>query len=289
MAETQNESVYGKKIFFINPNYTFRSMVIPELRNKEYEVCIIENFRDAKNILRKNPGSILFINVDAHLSLFGWFIFIDDLKDDPVLKTIIVGVLSDRITDKEKQFFMERLSIPAGMHRNEGHTAKLTETFLDILEMHKAKGRRQYVRANCLSDHSSVLIWNENNKMHQVKLVDISVMGAAAVLPSANSNIVQEKMIVRGATLKIGTKQFIIDFIVYAIHQRGDKKLLITLFTPETVNGIKDSIQEYVYSQLHEHMLFSISGEKSDDRDYNQLGKSYHEASNSERKGGAAK
>ena len=154
---------------------------------------------------------------------------------------------------------------------------KIAEKIADILEMNNAKGRRQYVRANCLNDKSSVLFYTQNNLLHQLKLVDISIVGAAVKIES-NNDLPQINSVIRSATLKLGTRQFIVDFVVYAIHQRGDKQLMITLFVPETVSGFKSAIQEYIYEILQEQVMSEISNDKPDDKQYNQLGKSIAEA-----------
>ena len=84
MAE-ENRDLYGKKIYFVSPPYSIRNHVIPLLRNMEYEVYTIDNYRDLKNILRKNPYSVCLINLDSHLTTYGWYVFVDEFKDDEKL------------------------------------------------------------------------------------------------------------------------------------------------------------------------------------------------------------
>ncbi len=276
MAE-ENRDLYGKKIYFVSPPYTIRNHVIPLLRNMEYEVYIIDNYRDLKNLLRKNPYSVCFINLDAHLTTYGWYVFVEDFKDDERLKDVTVGFISERITAGEKEYFLKNLQLKAGIINPSGVMNKIAEKIADILEMNSAKGRRQYVRANCLNDKTAVLFYTQNNLLHQLKLVDISIVGAAVKLES-NDDLPQVNSVIRSATLKLGTRQFIIDFVVFAIHQRGDRQLMITLFVPETVGGSKPAIQEYIYDILQEQVMSEISNDKPDDKQYNQLGKSIAEA-----------
>ena len=277
MAE-QNQDLYGKKVFFINPNYTFKTTIIVDLRMMEYEVYIIDNYKDAKNILKKNPGSICFINIDSQLSIYGWYVFISDFEKDGILKDIIVGVISDRLLPNEKQLFLDRLKPRAGVMESSSDTKKIIGNIEDILKINNAKGRRQYVRANCLADRGAMLIWNEGNLVNQVKLVDISHMSAATLAPSIKNTVLEKNSLIRGATLKLGEKQFIINFIVYDIHKRGDKELLITLFTPETASGLKEPIMEYIYETLQAQMAASINGEYRDEMAYNQHGKAFADA-----------
>ena len=277
MAE-QNQELYGKKIFFLNPNYTFKTNIISELRLMEYEVLIIDRYNDAKNILRKNPNSICFINIDSQLSTYGWYIFLSDFEKDDALKTTIVGIISDRLAPHEKTFFLEKIKPRAGVMESSQDTSKIISSIEDILKINNAKGRRQYVRANCLSDRSAFLIWNDGNLVNQVKLVDISHVSAATLAPSIKNTKLEKNTLIRGATLKIGSKQFIINFIVYDIHTRGDKELLITLFTPDSAPGLREPIMEYIFEILQAQMAASLNGEKRDDTNYNQQGKAFAEA-----------
>ncbi len=263
MAE-QNQDLFGKKIFFLNPNYTFKTQVISELRMLEYEVYIIDNYRDAKNILRKNPNSICFVNIDSQLSTYGWYIFFSEFEKEDLLKGTVIGIISDRLTPIEKTFFLDKINPKAGVMEASADSKKIVENIEDILKINNAKGRRQYVRANCLSDKNSMLIFNDGNLINQLKLVDISHMSAATLAPAIRNTNLEKNTLIRGATLKLGSKQYIINFIVYDIHTRGDKELLITLFTPETVSGLKEPIMDYVFETLQTHLTASINGERRD-------------------------
>ena len=274
----ENRDLYGKKIYFLNPQYSIHNHVIPLLRDMEYEVYIVDHYRTLKNILRKNPYSVCFINIDGQLSVYGWYIFADDFKDDEQLKEVTLGFISDRISAGEKEYFLKNLDLKAGILNSSGVPAKIAEKIADILEMNHAKGRRQYVRANCLFDKAATIFWTQNNLLHQLKLVDISIVGAALKIDPGHSDIPEVNTVIRSATLKLGAKQFVIDFVIYAVHQRGDRQLMITLFVPDTVAGFKSAIQEYIYDIMQEEMMSQVSNDKPDDKQYNQLGKSIAEA-----------
>ena len=59
MAEVE-KSIYGRKVFFVNPSTSFEASVIGRLRLMEYEVYAIEDYRKVKPLLRKNADSICF-------------------------------------------------------------------------------------------------------------------------------------------------------------------------------------------------------------------------------------
>ncbi len=62
--EARENPVYGRKVFFINASFTIEQLAKGMLRDMEYETYIIEDLKQAKCILRKNPDSICLVNLD---------------------------------------------------------------------------------------------------------------------------------------------------------------------------------------------------------------------------------
>lgn len=270
MAENMNNLV-GRKVFFINPSYTIRNMVIPELRMREFEIYMLDDFSYLKNLLRHSPTAICLVCIDGKLSVYGWYALVESIKNDPDFANVTLGVLSDRLGDTERQLFLERLDLPAGAINTSETPTELTESISDILTFHSAKGRRQHVRVNCMMDKNASIIWLQEGRMYEMKMLDISVVGAALFIPPRFQNMVHEKTAIHNATLKIGKKQFVINFNVYGIHQKGPNMLMVTSFT-QMSPVIVDAIKEYVYEQQQVQLLASINGESADPTDYAELG-----------------
>lgn len=275
MAENTQNDLMGKKIFFINPTYPIRNYIVSALRNEELEVYVIDNYKLAKNSLIKNPGSLCFIHIDSELTLNGWLVFLEEFATDKDLKTITLGIFSDKVTDKEKAYIMEKINPQGGLHKAGTSPQKLLESVKETLVAAKAKGRRQYVRANCLNQKSSELFWTNDNTMVQMKLVDISTSSAATKVQKKDLDYIKsmEKSVIHGATLNMGGKQYLIDFLIYGVHQRGDSTLMVALFLQDSIKAIKDEIQDYVFDVLQKQLLESIELYAPDQKEYNKLGK----------------
>ena len=246
-------------------------MVIPELRMREFEIYIVDDFAYLKNLLRHSPTAICLVDIDGKLSVYGWYALVSSIKTAPAFAEVTLGVLSDRLGDTERNLFLEKLDLPAGAINTSENPTELADSISDILTFHNAKGRRQHVRANCMQDKNASIIWLQEGKMYEMKMLDISVVGAALFIPPRFQNIVREKTAIRNATLKIGKKQFVINFNVYGIHQKGGNMLMVTSFTqmPPTIT---DAIKEYVYDQQQAQLLNSINGESADTTDYAEQG-----------------
>ncbi|MCI5830896.1 MAG: hypothetical protein UHY90_07220 [Treponema sp.] len=271
MAE-QNESnleIFGRKIFFLNPAYPVKKEIIPKLQAQEYEVYTIENYKEAKPLLRKNPDSILFINLDAQLTVPGWFNYVRTFDREDILQTIKVVVMSERIKQSDINIFNKFAHLPYEVIEfNEGIEGVINQVQKIVLDLN-AKGKRQYVRANLSHDKDAALFWNYGSKMHHLKLLDISSIGMAVRCPAVLENqIIVKNFLLQDVTMRLGTKQVVVEAVIYGTKQTTEGPLWILLLLPSTAPAIKEEIRAYVSKTIEEKMLASINGERKDDEDY---------------------
>lgn len=270
-AEASKVDLFGRKIFFLNPAYSVRNEVITELQNEEYEVYIIESYRDAKNLLRLNENAILFINVDAQLAMNSWYNFIRTFEKEDVLSSIYIGIISERIRPADRELFLTTAQIPAGITMLDTDMKFITESILGVLKEANAKGRRQYVRANLSHDKEASLFWNHGTKMHQLKLLDISSVGMSVKVPPALSQIVGKNFILRDVTLRLGSKQIVIEAVVFAVKEIPDGIIWVLLLLPNTSTKTRSIIRQYVSETTQKIMMTVINNARPDDTAYDIL------------------
>ncbi|MBO4403978.1 MAG: hypothetical protein J5780_01440 [Treponema sp.] len=263
--------IFGRKIFFLNPTFSIRNDVIPSLQGKEYEVYVIDSYKDAKNILKSHRKSICFINVDAQLTMGAWFNFIKSFEEDEVLKTTFVGLISERLKGEDRSTFLNQASIPGGIISSEEPTTQITEEVEKLLETNHAKGKRQYVRASLAAEREANMFWMNGDKLIQMKLVDISSVGMSAFIPEAMAGLAHEKSILRNITLRLGPKQFVIDTVVLATKTCQGGALWIMLMLQNTPDHIRNTIRDFVSETNQKLMILSIEDKPSDKTDYNGL------------------
>ena len=269
MADEHHDNpIFGRKVFFLNPPYSVRKVVLGNLQEMEYEIYVIDDYKDAKNILRHYKDSICFINVDEQLTPEAWFNFVTSFEDDEILKTIFLGIITERLRKADKDQFMLKANIPAGLIPLNGRLDDITETFNGILEINGAKGRRQYVRAQCAKDPNAVLFYTVGGKMYQFKLLDISSVGTAAILPPQFKDLLQPNSVMRDITISLGTKQLVLSAAVFAIKENEKFLTLVLLFMKGTLSSTKSVIREYVFKTLSSDMINSITGESQDGENY---------------------
>ena len=271
MAE-QNESeldIFGRKIFFLNPAYPVKKEIMSRLQAQEYEVYTIESYREAKPLLRKNPNSLLFVNIDAQMTHAAWFNYIRTYDRDDILATIKICVISERIKASDVAIFNKFVNMVSDVIEfNEGIEG-VAKQIQKILDETNAKGKRQYVRANLTHDKDASLFWNHGSKMHQLKLLDLSSVGMAVKCPSVLENqIIAKNFLLQDVTMRLGPKQMVVEAVIYGIKSTPEGTLWILLLLPSTPPSIKEEIRTYVSKTIEEKMITSINGERKDDEDY---------------------
>ncbi len=273
MSETENtEEIFGRKIFFLNPAYSVKKDIVAKLQDNEFEVYIIDNYRDAKNLLRKNRNSILFINIDAQLSVGSWFNFIRSFEKEEILSTIYIAVITERLKQADSEVFEKHGNIEGGVIDFEQGIDAIAKKIDKILESTNAKGRRQYVRANLSYDKDASLFWNHGSKMHQLKLLDISSVGMAVKVPKVLENqIIAKNFLLQDVTMRLGTKQLLIQAVIFAVKQTAEGTIWILLLHPSTVHSTKLEIRHYVSKTIQERLMTTINNDHKDDIDYSQL------------------
>lgn len=266
-----DKSIYGRKIFFINPNVNFEEKVISRLRIMEYEVYSIEDIRTAKNILRLNPDSICFVLPNSGLTLNGWHNFLKTFDSEAKFNQLDVGIIMHTIQEDKARAFLAELKYEAGCFMLDQEPEELFHQITTALDKLGAKGLRKYVRADCISDRKAEIYWLKQNKMIKLKMIDISAAGIAATLSAAQQNEIFVNQIISGAYINMGKSQVSAPLKVTAIKTAGNNLLVVFMYGSETEPSAINTIRKYVGEMLKQKMKDSIASLPLDKTDYNNL------------------
>jgi PilZ domain. len=268
--ESRENPTFGRKVFFLNPVFSTRNVIINKLIEDEFEVYTIDDYRDAKNVLRAYPDSICFINIDDQLSHEQWLNFILSCETDQSLKSVLLGILSSRINRADHDHFMLKAAIPAGFIMMNERLEDITETIEGILNINGAKGRRQYVRANCSSDPDAILLVHIGTKVYKMHLLDISVVGAACILAPQYKDMFQTNSVIRDVFVTLANKNFTCSVAVYAIVVNPKYCKLVLLFMQGLPFAAKKLIRSYVTAKLQLGVNEIIKENVRDTEDYSK-------------------
>lgn len=283
MSEEENPKkenpVFGRKIFFIEPPPNVFPFVTNKLREMEYEVYTISNWRFARAILKNNPDAICFCNIDNQaMSARAWLNYIKSYNDDEALNTTIMGVLSSRARRADRENFLNNTVLDAGYIVTSVGNTELLDSIKSVLDINGAKGRRQYVRASTATNPMAQIVCEKNNQMFTMQLLDISSVGFACKVENSDSALFVKNSLLKNFTLRLNNKQIISSAVIFAIKPGNDFSTLVMLFLPNQLPQNKPAIQEFIAKTLELTTLGDISKGEEDMLDYEHYGAEEKEA-----------
>ena len=274
MSEENNEKpIFGRKIFFIAPPPNIFPFVTNKLRELEYEIYVIPDYKKAREILRKNPDSICFCNLDDQkLSVKSWLNYIKSYHDDDELKSTIMGVLSSRSRKNDRENFLMQPNLGAGYIVTSVGNTELVDSIKNILDVNGAKGRRQYVRANTANNPMAQIVCEKNNQMFTMQLQDISSVGFACRANNEDAPLFVKNSLLKDFTLRLEKKQITASAVIFATKPGDDFSILVMLFLPNQPAMNKPAIQEFIANTLEQTIIGDTQHIEDDQTDYEHYG-----------------
>lgn len=263
--------VKGRKVLFVNPPIYVEKYVQLELKQNEYEVYIIPDYKYAKHALRHFPDALCFIFIDDELSYDEWCNFIRSFQDEEVLKTIFVGLLSASITKPKMEKFIMTLSLPGGfILLNEFKGSALTEKITGILDLNGAKGIRKYVRLDCGKDETPINgYFATKSQLLQVSIINISSVGFVCYYPVSYGEILKNKSLVPSFSITLGRRSIVTPSVVFETKRLDANRLVsIMLFAKQVGEEDRKIIKNYIFEQLQERFEKLVFSAPPDIEDY---------------------
>lgn len=267
MAINENPAS-GRKIFFLYPTFSHRNVVIPSLRKQEYEIYIIDRYKDAKTILRTCPDAICYINIDTGMEPTQWVNFINSFQHEEALSSIMLGVISDRATTIIKNTFLLNTQLPGGFIDSRFLTEdELAAHLQSVFDINGCKGRRAYVRADCKDDLSAVLKLRGSSLI--MKLLDISTVALACLTTKEMGMQLQPGMMLRDAVIFFGERRLAINTAVQSV-KLGERHATVVLLFQGMISVNKLLIHEYMAERLQKNLLAIAAAAPADSTDYSR-------------------
>ena len=242
MAEKFEKGIFGRKVFFLYPTYSFQSDIMERLRTMEYEVYVINDYKNAKNTLKKNQGSILFINVDNFFSAVAWINFINSFAENEDLKDCSIGIISDKADRETIRLYEGCSGISSGIFRLSANSDENLQLIVKQLDKDNAKGRRQYV----------------------------SAVGIAVKIPLRQAGALKPGQLLKNISLMLKAKPMPINATVYAIKHGEEFNTGVFLIEKDTGKTALSTIRSYVAEKLQKRVEDQIFGMNPDREDYSR-------------------
>ena len=272
--ESRENPIFGRKVFFLNPPLQIENSVLSILKESEYEVYIIRDYRDAKPILAENKDAICFVNVDKQLEMDVWYNFIKSFKYDEKVSSIFLGVISSKIDLTYREKFLMDLKLPGGMILLDEPVNQTALKIEKILEINGAKGRRKYIRLVCKDLENVKGYITVGDKMFFIKINDISSVGFACTYDSAFESLLIKNSVFREVTLELGndvrTVSMSLPSVVYDKKNINGQNIAVMLFTKEVPSENRAEIRNFIFSVLEKQAEDFMKSFMKDMTDYSE-------------------
>lgn len=265
--EYRENPMFGRSVFFLNPPLSVENYVVDCLKEREYEVYVINDYRYAKPLLRTRENAICFIYVDDELSLDAWYNFIKSFETDPSLSSIFLGVLSVKTKLKDQEKFLMNLKLPGGFVILDKNLNKIADTIEGILKINGAKGVRKCLRLELKDNNDVNGYFAAGSLLYSFKLVDISSLGFAAMVPAKMASVFKKDSVINNVSITMGRYSFVCSVVIYNTKIVKNECLVVMLLHKETGVAIKRKIHDYIYDTLeirNKILLESLIGDLTD-------------------------
>lgn len=172
----------GRRVYFLYPPSVVEDSMIQFLITAQYEAAIIKDHRAVVPIIKKNPNSIIYCNLDAKGNEQELEKLIRHLVNTKDEHGCDVGVLSYNKDPALAEKYLMDIGVTVGYVTLKIGFEESAKIIIKTLEAAEARGRRQYVRVKVPEGKGSLSVQLERKKI-EGDLLDVSIVGIACRLP----------------------------------------------------------------------------------------------------------
>jgi hypothetical protein len=244
----------GKKVFLLYPHSVIQDEMLDTLIMSGYEVYVLRDHKRARLLLEKFPNSIMFINIDEHLSETEWEAYIREIISKTRTRDTRLGILSyNNDRDLMEKYLMD-IGIPCGFIQLKLGIKESTRIMHNALLANEAKGRRKCFRAIC-EEGTASLNYRDAGHVHYGKLLDISSAGFAARIENFQS--FPSNSLLKNLQLKLHGSLASADVVLMG-SRFDNQNIYIMLFSPNMTSNNRLIIHRYI-KQCLQHFIDNMA------------------------------
>jgi hypothetical protein len=243
-------------VFFLYPHSVIQDELVNELVQNEYEVYFLSDHRRAARALAHFSDSICFINIDDGMPEPQWEQYVRGITENPATKSVRIGILSYNNDRDLMQKYLMDLGVQCGYVQLKLGIEQSTRIVLEVLKANEAKGRRQFVRANCEDDRMAVFNIRQGGTQLHGQIRDLSSRGMACTFGAdpkfVKGTVLQDVQLrLRGQVVNTGG--------VVLGSRAGEPPVYVVLFSESREVDTIRKIRRYVHTTLQRQMEKEIS------------------------------
>jgi hypothetical protein len=247
-----SSEIVGRKIFFLYPSAVVQNQVIPELGQQEFEVYISKNHESLRRVLRKNPDSIVLVDINEKMSEKDWEAWITSIIKSPETSGVSVGIVSSSNDEELRKKYTGALKLPCGYIALRADLNKSMKQLIETLHAVEAKGQRKYIRVTTEKETNTTINipWGGSFVTGQIK--DISVVGISCSFESDPE--LTKNTLFKDIQIKLQSNLLKAEGIVFGSRIDEKDKIYVILFTQRIDPDVRTRIRRYIQQNLQGKM-----------------------------------
>lgn len=253
MSSEYNPSNFlGKKIFFLCPSAVVQNEIITELAQQEFEVYTVKDHNALVKVLKRYPGSIVFVDIDERMSEKDWETWIRGVVSNPEINQTGIGILSVNGDEPLRRKYVNSVRIQCGYTVLNADLNKVIRQLVEILKVREAKGRRKYIRAAAENEALTTINLPLNGTFVNGAIKDISAVGLSCSF--AEDPELAKNTLFQNIQIKLQSMLLKVEGIVFGARMDGPSKIYVILFTKRIDPEIRTKIRKYIQQNLQTKM-----------------------------------
>jgi hypothetical protein len=253
MSNDYNPSNFlGKKIFFLYPSAVVQNEIITELAQQEFEVYSVKDHDALVKVLKRYPGSIVFVDIDERMSEKDWEVWIRGLVNNPETNQTGIGILSVNGDELLQRKYVNSVKVQCGYTVLKADLNNVIRQLMEILKVMEAKGRRKYIRAATGNEALTTINLPLNGAFVNGTIKDISAVGLSCSF--AEDPDLAKNTLFQNIQIKLQSSILKIEGIVFGSRMDGPSKIYVILFTKRIDPEIRAKIRKYIQQNLQTKM-----------------------------------
>jgi len=224
------------------------SDLLPELIRREYDASVLTDPTKTRDLARLYPDAIVFVNIDEGQPEPEWAALVETLLADPETSGLILGVFTAHQDPEIGHKYLLELAVPAGIVRLTRNYEEVLQAVVQTLEVHEARGRRQYLRVPCREGDTSLNLVHEGKPLRGT-IADVSSVGMACWFDRDPGWVAHTQ--VKGIQLKLRGLLCTVTVVIMGTRPRSEGcPLYVMLFDPHTGDDVKEKIRTFQKKEL---------------------------------------
>jgi len=253
--ENKVDDITGKKVFFLYPTASVQNQIITELTQNEIEAYTARDHARLQRLLKDNPNSILYINIDEQMPEIEWEKWIATLLT--TVPTIKVGIFSSNTDEELKNKFLTKFKIACGFFNLKLDMTKSIPVVLKALNDVNVNGRRKYLRVAIDKETNATINMPFEGDFLNGTIKDISIVGFSCVFerdPAFKKNTLHKDIQLRLQSILLK-----IEGVVFGSRDHEGEVTYVFIFTQRVDPDVRGKIRKFIMQNMQSRMDQELS------------------------------